>query len=231
MLPREVTRKVGEVGSLRGLEFGIMDEILNEKMTNRDFCATDISRYMGVGYRSLNQAFWMHNVHKIDFGMLAPDTSITDPQIKPRLRIWNSYRKFIDQGGCSEPFDPKVLAAVLFPKLTNIDKVKEGYVIRQSLKGRPLPRGMRRALTAHPRCCILQPPRKLFAHTSHFSFTGRDRVLGPYQSYCRQWRNVTLRSQHESEQRCPHVHISWQTPAALTPRLPHRRIQHFKVMA
>ena len=139
MLPREVTRKVGEVGSLRGLEFGIMDEILNEKMTNRDFCATDISRYMGVGYRSLNQAFWMHNVHKIDFGMLAPDTSITDPQIKPRLRIWNSYRKFIDQGGCSEPFDPKVLAAVLFPKLTNIDKVKEGYVIQQSLKGGPLP--------------------------------------------------------------------------------------------
>jgi len=43
--------------------------------------------------------------------------------------------------------------------------------------------------------------------------------------------NLTLRSQHESEQRCPHVHISWQTPAALTPRLPHRRIQHFKVMA
>jgi hypothetical protein len=78
-LGREVTRKDGEVGSLRGLEFGIMDEILNEKMTNRDFCATDISRYMGVGYRSLNQAFWMHNVHKIDFGMLAPDTSITAP--------------------------------------------------------------------------------------------------------------------------------------------------------
>jgi len=129
MLPREVTRKVGEVGSLRGLEFGIMDEILNEKMTNRDFCATDISRYMGVGYRSLNQAFWMHNVHKIDFGMLAPDTSITDPQIKPRLRIWNSYRKFIDQGGCSEPFDPRVLAAVLFPILNYADKLKEGYVI------------------------------------------------------------------------------------------------------
>ena len=43
--------------------------------------------------------------------------------------------------------------------------------------------------------------------------------------------NLTSRSQHESEPRCPHVHISWQTPAALTPRLPHRRIQHFKVMA
>jgi hypothetical protein len=143
MLPREATRKVSEVGSLRGLEFGIMDEILNEKMTNRDFCATNISRYLGVGCKSLNQAFWMHNMQKIEFGMLAPDTSITAPQIKSRLRIWKSYRKFIDQGGCSEPFDPQVLggllAAVLFPKLNNIDKIKEGYVVQQSLKGRPLP--------------------------------------------------------------------------------------------
>ena len=137
MLPREVTRKVGQVGSLRGLEFGIMDEILCERMTNREYCAADISRYLGVDYRSLPQAFWMHNLYKIEFGMLAPNTSIRDPQIKPRRRIWESYRKFIDQGGCSEPFHPQVLAAVLFPKLNYADK--EGYVIQQSLKGGPLP--------------------------------------------------------------------------------------------
>ncbi len=57
MLPSEVTRKDGEVGSLRSLEFRMMDEILNEKMTNKDFCAADMGRYLGVGSKSLNEAF------------------------------------------------------------------------------------------------------------------------------------------------------------------------------
>ncbi len=112
MLPREVTRKDGEVGSLLSLEFGMMDEILDQKMTNRDFCAAYMSRYLGVDDRLLNDAFWRHSLQKIELGKLPPDTDILAPEIRSRVDKWRKYRRFIEQGGCSESFNPEALAGV-----------------------------------------------------------------------------------------------------------------------
>jgi hypothetical protein len=94
----------------------MMDEILNEKMTNKDFCAADMGRYLGVGSISLNEAFWRHNLQKIEFGKLPPDTDISAPEIRSRIDKWKKYRRFIEQGGCSEPFNPEALVGVLFPE-------------------------------------------------------------------------------------------------------------------
>ena len=134
MLPSEVTRKDSEEGSLQSLEFGMMDEILNEKMTNKDFCAADMGRYLGVGSNSLNEAFWRHNLQKIEFGKLPPDTNISAPEIRSRIDKWKKYRRFTEQGGCHEPLDPEALAAVLFP-----EKKMEARIVKESLKGGPLP--------------------------------------------------------------------------------------------
>lgn len=93
-----------------------------------------MGRYLGVGSNSLNEAFWRHNLQKIEFGKLPPDTNISAPEIRSRVDKWKKYRRFTEQGGCREPFDPEALAAVLFP-----EKKMEARIVKESLKGGPLP--------------------------------------------------------------------------------------------
>ena len=86
-------------------------------MNNEKFSVDDLSKYLGVNVDTIYPALWRHNLELIEFGSLAPDTPVKHERIKPRPCKWREYRKFVDeQRGCSNPYNPEVVACVLFPQ-------------------------------------------------------------------------------------------------------------------
>ena len=115
-LPETVTRISCHEKGLRGLDFETLHNIFVEKMTNPQFSAVGICRYLGIHVDSIYPACWRHNNELIEFGSFDPNTSVTHKRIRNRTEKWIEYRKFVDeQGGCRNPFHPEEVARVLFP--------------------------------------------------------------------------------------------------------------------
>ncbi len=121
ILPR--SQETGNCGELSG---HVLDEIIDEKLTNPDFVWTGkngIASFLGLDMRAVKEKIWIWNTHKIRFAPIAPDTPDSDPAIRQIAglgpqgkRCWQRYRHFIDSGGCPLPVDPALLFSHIHPE-------------------------------------------------------------------------------------------------------------------
>ena len=120
LLPRSRAIETRNFGELSG---HLLDEIIQEKLTNTAFEWSALASFLCLDRKTLKDMLCTWNRHKILFAKIPPNTPYTNQVIRRiagqslRLaeRCWQRYRFFIDNGGCPLPFDPSILFRNLKP--------------------------------------------------------------------------------------------------------------------
>jgi hypothetical protein len=98
----------------------VLDEIIDEKLTNTDFIWTGkygIASFLGVDMNlKAVKEFW--NRHKILFAPIAPDTRDSDPAICQITRLGPQGKRCLHSGGCRLPVEQVILFQHLYPERT-----------------------------------------------------------------------------------------------------------------